>query len=110
MQKALKINVFENIKDTTTTQLLLNLFTPVSCKIVRSSVILLLPLFTMLFVLNSNLYPDFIYCKYLTTNTKLTREQSQQVRRHLILGSAVIEEIKTAHQEIKGKRKGQIFT
>jgi hypothetical protein len=23
----------------------------------------------MLFVLNSNLYPDFIYCKYLTTNT-----------------------------------------
>ena len=62
MQKALKINVFENIKDTTTTQLLLNLFTPVSCKIVRSSVILLLPLFTML-------YPDFIYCKYLTTNT-----------------------------------------
>jgi hypothetical protein len=41
---------------------------------------------------------------------KLTREQSQQVRRHLILGSAVIEEIKTAHQEIKGKRKGEVFT
>jgi DNA-binding Xre family transcriptional regulator len=37
---------------------------------------------------------------------KLTREQSQKVRKHLILGSAVIEGIKTAHQEIKG----QVFT
>ena len=46
----------------------------------------------------------------LTKEAKLTREQSQQVRRHLILGSAVIEEIKTAHQEIKGKRKGEVFT
>jgi hypothetical protein len=34
MQKALKINVFENIKDTTTTQLLLNLFTPVGYYVV----------------------------------------------------------------------------
>jgi hypothetical protein len=34
MQKALKINVFKNIKDTTTTQLLLNLFTPVSYYVV----------------------------------------------------------------------------
>ena len=41
---------------------------------------------------------------------KLTREQSQKVRKHLILGSAVIEGIKIAHQEIKGKRKGQVFT
>ena len=46
----------------------------------------------------------------LMKEAKLTREQSQKVRKHLILGSAVIEEIKTAHQEIKGKRKGQVFT
>jgi len=46
----------------------------------------------------------------LMKEAKLTRKQSQKVRKHLIPGSAVIEEIKTAHQEIKGKRKGQIFT
>ena len=46
----------------------------------------------------------------LMKEAKLTREQSQKVRKHLILGSAVIEEIKTAHQEIKRKRKGQVFT
>jgi HD-GYP domain-containing protein (c-di-GMP phosphodiesterase class II) len=41
----------------------------------------------------------------LMKEAKLTREESQQVRKHLILGSAVIEEVNTAYQEIKGKRK-----
>lgn len=46
----------------------------------------------------------------LMKEAKLTRTRSQKVRKHLIPGSAVIEEVKTAHQEIKGKRKGQVFT
>ena len=45
----------------------------------------------------------------LMKEAKPTRKQSQKVRKHLIPGSSVIEGVKTAHQEIKGKRKGQVF-
>lgn len=48
--------------------------------------------------------------KQLIKTIGLSKEQSNKVRKHLILGNTVIDEVRVAHQEITRNRKGEVQT